>query len=161
LLWKTLRNRRAGNTNLNETRDVLDRVHRAAAALASELAPMLAHPGANTLAADDAALLLNLTGEQWDPLEIEHVAERAASLCASATEALYKIGCAKDLGRPVDTERRALVAYLRAIEREYAGENSWYTFDPITGKFGGRFFLLLSPLRKSLLYANPTPWARK
>jgi hypothetical protein len=56
LLWKTVRNRRAGNTNLNETRDVLDRVHRAAAALASELAPMLAHPGANTLAADDAAL---------------------------------------------------------------------------------------------------------
>jgi hypothetical protein len=31
LLW----NRRAGNTNLNETRDVLDRVQRAAAALAS------------------------------------------------------------------------------------------------------------------------------
>jgi hypothetical protein len=148
LLWKTLRNRRAGNTNINETRDVLDRVHRAAAALASELAPMLAHPGMNTLAADDAAFFLYLISEQWEPLEIEHVAERAASLSASATEALSKIGRAKDGGRPVDTERRALVAYLSAIERKYAGENSWYTFDPNTGKFGGRFFLLLKSVEE-------------
>ena len=54
LLWKTLRNRRAGNTNFNETLDVLARIQRVAAALASELAPMLAHPGTNTAAADNA-----------------------------------------------------------------------------------------------------------
>lgn len=143
LLWKTLRNRRAANTDINETRDVLDRVHRAAAALASELAPMLAHPGTNTLAADDAAFFLYLISEQWEPLEIEHVAERAASLSASATEALNKIGRAKDGGRPVDTERRALVAYLSGIKHKYMGKNTRYTFDPLTGKLGGRFFQLL------------------
>jgi hypothetical protein len=54
LLWKTLRNRRAGNANINKTRDALARIQRVAAALVSELAPMLAHPATNTTAADDA-----------------------------------------------------------------------------------------------------------
>ena len=39
LLWKTLRNRRAGNANINKTRDALARIQRVAAALVSELAP--------------------------------------------------------------------------------------------------------------------------
>ena len=150
LLWKTLRNRRAGNTNLNETREVLDRVQRKAAALASELAPMLAHPGKNTLAADDAAFLLDLTGEQWNTLEIEHVAERLTSLSASATEALNKIGYAKDLGRHVDTERLARVGYLKGIERKYTGKNSRYTYDPVEESYKGTFFQLLKTLEEAV-----------
>jgi hypothetical protein len=68
LLWKTLRNRMSGNTNPNSTRDVLDRVHNAATALASALEPMLSHPGTNTLAYDDAAFLIYLTSKRWEPL---------------------------------------------------------------------------------------------
>ena len=104
---------------------------------------MLAHPGANTLAADDAALLLYLTAIQWEPLEIEHVAERATSFSASATEALNNIGRKKDLGRPVDTETHALVAYLTGIERKYTGRQSRFTVALNTGEFGGQFFQLV------------------
>jgi hypothetical protein len=98
LLWKTLRNRRAGNANINKTRDALARIQRVAAALVSELAPMLAHPATNTAAADDAGTWLNLADDQWEPLEIEHIAERAASLSSAATEALKRIGAARPCG---------------------------------------------------------------
>jgi hypothetical protein len=150
LLWKTLRNRRAGNTNFNETRGVLDRVHNAAAALISEIAPMLEHPGTNTSADDDAALLLNLANDQWDSLEIEQFAERAASLSASAMEALNKIGREKDKGRHGDTERNALVAYLSGIEYKYTGKNSRYTFDAYKANYKGTFFLLLRTFEEAV-----------
>jgi hypothetical protein len=135
LLWKTLRNTRAGNTNFNETLEVLARIQRTAAALASELAPILAHPGTNTAAADNAAFLLYLSAKQWEPLEIEHLAELAASLSASAIEVLKKNR--KKKGRPVDTKGyAALVAYLQGIELKYTGRNSRYTFNVYTGKYG-------------------------
>jgi hypothetical protein len=140
LLWKTLRNRRAGNANINKTRDALARIQRVAAALVSELAPMLAHPATNTAAADDAGTWLNLADDQWEPLEIEHIAERAASLSSAATEALKRIGHAK-VGCPVDMEQHALVGYLIGIELKYTGRNSRYTFNAYTEKFGGTFFL--------------------
>jgi hypothetical protein len=142
LLWKTLRNRGAGNANINKTRDALARIQRVAAALVSELAPMLAHPATNTAAADDAGTWLNLADDQWEPLEIEHIAERAASLSSAATEALNRIGRAKK-GCPVDTERYALVAYLRDIEFKYIGKNTRFTFDLDAEKYKGTFFELL------------------
>jgi hypothetical protein len=142
LLWKTLRNRGAGNANINKTRDALARIQRVAAALVSELAPMLAHPATNTAAADDAGTWLNLADDQWEPLEIEHIAERAASLSSAAIEVLKKNR--KKKGRPVDTKGyAALVAYLQGIELKYTGRNSRYTFNVYTGKYGGTLFLLL------------------
>jgi hypothetical protein len=145
LLWKTLRNRRAGNTNLNKTRDVLDRLQHKAAALASELAHM-----PHTLAADDAALFLNLADDQWMPLEIERVAELVSRLEASATKALDMSGHAKRDGCPVDTERHALVAYLIGIERKYTGRSSRYTFDPVKESYKGTFFQLLKTFEEAV-----------
>jgi hypothetical protein len=142
LLWETLRNRRAGNANINKTRDALARIQRVAAALVSELAPMLAHPATNTTAADDAGTWLNQADDQWEPLEFEHIAERAASLSSAATEALKRIGCAK-IGSPVDMERYALVHYLIGIELKYTGRNTRFTVDLVAERYKGTFFELL------------------
>jgi hypothetical protein len=81
-----------------------------------------------------------LRAKQSESLEIEHLAELAASLSASAIEVLKKNR--KKKSRPVDTKGcAALVAYLQGVELKYTGRNSRYTFNAYTEKFGGTFFL--------------------
>lgn len=155
VLWKAIEGRQQAVSTPASNNAALKRLAELAGSLVTKLVADEQSP-----AQSEAVFLQCVVGGGPDGAEIDDLVNLLTRLASGASCAIERLGGRNAGGRPLEIERRILVARLKDIEHRFTGVCSSYTFSDIDDLYSGRLFQMLRAFEHAVARAenrDPAP----